>query len=322
MALLLADQIFGRGGNDTLIGYDGDDVLEGGKGADEQFGSFGFDYVSYRSSGGGVAIDLNSGECFGGDAQGDRLYSIEGAFGTGYTDHLHGSDERNILRGEAGADYLVGYGGNDLLAGGGGNDLLRSGMGADELRGDAGTDYALYSGSGQAVTVDLAAGKGFGGEAEGDRFVSVEGVLGSSLGDRITGNAAANQLFGAYGADLIAGGGGADQFFYSGAGDSSVATSDRILDFSRSQGDRIVVGTMDANDEVDGRQAFQFIGKSAFSDAGQLRWYQQNGDTIIEGNTTDATTGAELRIVLDPVLNLQASDFIFADIGFGPPIVG
>ena len=131
--------------------------------------------ASYRSSGRGVAIDLNSGECFGGDAQGDRLYSIEGAFGTGYTDHLHGSDERNVLRGEAGADYLVGYGGNDLLAGGGGNDLLRSGMGADELRGDAGTDYALYSGSGQAVTVDLAAGKGFGGEAEGDRLSASKG---------------------------------------------------------------------------------------------------------------------------------------------------
>ena len=76
---------------------------------------------------------------------------------------------------------------------------------------------------------------------------------------------------------------------------------------------------MDANGQVDGQQEFEFIGKSAFTGAGQLRWFQQDGDTIIEGNTTDATAGAELRIVLDPPLNLQASDFIFADIGFGPP---
>jgi hypothetical protein len=52
---------------------------------------------------------------------------------------------------------------------------------------------------------------------------------------------------------------------------------------------------------------------------GQLRWYQQNGDTIIEGNTAEKQ-GAELTIVLDPLLTLQAADFIFADIGFAPPI--
>ena len=79
---------------------------------------------------------------------------------------------------------------------------------------------------------------------------------------------------------------------------------------------------MDANAQVDGRQAFEFIGQAPFTGAGELRWFKQNGDTIIEGNTTDATAGAELRIVLDPLLNLQASDFIFADIGFGPPIDG
>ena len=75
---------------------------------------------------------------------------------------------------------------------------------------------------------------------------------------------------------------------------------------------------MDANLETGAHQSFRFIGKGAFTDAGQLRWFQQNGDTIIEGNTTDATPGPELRIVLDPLVNLQAADFIFADIGFGP----
>ena len=52
---------------------------------------------------------------------------------------------------------------------------------------------------------------------------------------------------------------------------------------------------------------------------GQLRWYQEGGDTIIEGNTA-VKEGAEVRIVLDTLVNLQASDFIFGDIGFAPPI--
>jgi hypothetical protein len=34
------------------------------------------------------------------------------------------------------------------------------------------------------------------------------------------------------------------------------------------------------------------------------------GDTIVEANTTDATAGAELRIVLDPLVSLQAGDFV------------
>ena len=51
---MLADQIFGLGGNDILIGLDGDDLLEGGAGADELFGSDGFDYASYKGSPTGV----------------------------------------------------------------------------------------------------------------------------------------------------------------------------------------------------------------------------------------------------------------------------
>ena len=253
----------------------------------------------------------------GGHAEGDQYFSIEGVIGSAYTDLLFGTEERDVLRGEGGSDYLSAYGGNDVLSGGGGNDVLYAAAGADEMRGDGGTDFAYYPGSSQAVRVDLAAGRGFGGAAEGDRLFSIEGVYGSYLSDRISGNAAANQFRGYKGADTLSGGGGADRFFYFET-ESTVATPDRILDFSRGQGDKIVVGTIDANQQSDGHQSFQFIGKGAFTDAGQLRWFQQNGDTIVEGNTTDATPGAELRIVLDPLVNLQAADFIFADIGFGP----
>ena len=93
---------------------------------------------------------------------------------------------------------------------------------------------------------------------------------------------------------------------------------DVITDFSRSHGDKIVLGRMDANEELDGHQEFEFVGKGPFTAAGQLRWYQQNGDTVIEGNTRDIYAGPELKIVLDPLLNVQASDFIFDYIAFGP----
>ena len=136
------------------------------------------------------------------------------------------------------------------------------------------------------MTINLATGRGFGGLAEGDRFSGIEGVLGNGMNDRIIGNAGANLLAGYGGADTLSGGGGADRFFYLGA-DSSATSADRITDFSRSQGDKIVLGRMDANEQLDGHQKFEFVGKGPFTDAGQLRWYQQNGDTVIEGNTTE-----------------------------------
>lgn len=313
-----ADQLFGLAGDDALIGFGGNDVLEGGAGADELFGSSGFDYASYKASPLGVVVNLESFGAVGGEAEGDHLYSIEGLIGSARTDHFYGDGQRNVLRGEGGEDELQGHASNDRLEGGAGRDILIGGEGADEFYGGDGTDFAMYYSSEQAVTIDLAAGTGRGGEAEGDRLVGVEAVQGSAQGDQITGNAAANLLRGVGGADLLAGGGGADRFFIDGSYGSSAKAPDRILDFSHAQGDRIV--TSDGNDNVAGFQAFRFIGKSEFTGVGQLRWYQQDGDTIVEGNTSADTAGAELRLVLDPLVNLQASDFIFSDLGFAPPI--
>ncbi len=176
-----ADEIFGLAGNDTLIGYGGGDILTGGAGADELFGSDGIDFASYKASSRGVSVNLQDAIGGNGEAQGDTLFSIEGVIGSDRTDYLYGGFDRDLLRGEGSADYLNGSDGNDLLAGGGGSDILLGGAGADELRGDAGTDFAMYYSSAAAVTVNLATGRGIGGEAEGDRFFSVEGVQGSEF---------------------------------------------------------------------------------------------------------------------------------------------
>ena len=61
---------------------------------------------------------------------------------------------------------------------------------------------------------------------------------------------------------------------------------------------------------MSGDQAFTFIGQGQFTGAGQLRFFQQDGDTIVEANTPEHNAGDVMRIVLDPLVSLQASDFL------------
>ena len=136
----LADQIFGLGGNDILIGFDGDDELEGGKGADQLFGSLGFDTATYSNSAAGVVVFLDVSYAVGGEASGDTLFSIEGLRGSSFADSLAGNEQRNVLHGEGGNDEIEGRDGNDMLDGGAGHDALGGGHGDDELRGGTGND--------------------------------------------------------------------------------------------------------------------------------------------------------------------------------------
>jgi Ca2+-binding RTX toxin-like protein len=304
------DQIYGLAGDDALVGFDGDDLLEGGAGADELYGQYGFDTVSYQGSPEGVEITLYSVEGADlGDATGDRLYSIEGVIGSAYDDNLLGTDgDNNVLRGGGGHDTLHGLAGNDALHGEAGDDRLLGWAGDDLLEGGAGSDTAYFN---AAVVADLAAGTAQGGAFGGsDRLVGIENLVGSGGDDRLAGDKRANALGGGQGADLLEGRGGADRFAYDGTHESRPAAADRILDFSHKQGDRVDLAAVDANDQVLGNQAFTFIGQNPFTGAGQVRFFQQDGDTVVEANTSDATVGAELRIEVDPLVAFQATDFV------------
>ena len=48
------------------------------------------------------------------------------------------------------------------------------------------------------------------GEAQGDRYISIEGLAGSRFGDTLRGDTEANQLYGREGNDLLVGRGGND----------------------------------------------------------------------------------------------------------------
>jgi len=125
-------------------------------------------------------------------------------------DRLSGLAGSDILRGQAGRDTLNGGAGDDVISGGLDNDNIIGGLGADVLDGGAGFDTVRFTDSAQGITLDLGAGIGTGGEAEGDSFISIERVIGSRLRDTLTGSDAGDVLLGRGGRDIIDGGAGND----------------------------------------------------------------------------------------------------------------
>mgnify|MGYP001806761646 CR=1 FL=1 len=94
----------GGGGNDLIVANNVANRLSGGDG---------FDTVSYETATSGVTMSLVTG-VGGAGARGDRLTSIEGLIGSGFTDRLTGNAGANVLEGGAGNDRLTGGGGRDL----------------------------------------------------------------------------------------------------------------------------------------------------------------------------------------------------------------
>lgn len=124
--------------------------------------------------------------------------------------------------GTSSSEQLTGTSKGDALAGNGGNDSLCGGAGADALNGGSGTDYASYINAKAAVRVDLSATSRNTGDAKGDTYSSIEGLVGSKYGDDLTGNAAATIFFGIGGNDKIYGLGGNDTLI-GGAGADSLS---------------------------------------------------------------------------------------------------
>lgn len=186
------DGIFGTAGDDIMIGGAGADVLDGVGLID--LGKFlgGIDTADYSTSAARVGVYLNTGLGYGGDAQGDHLYSIENLIGT-----------KSSL-----GDYLTGDANDNVIAG-----LA----GPDQINGMGGVDTADYSASTARVGVYLNTGVGFGGDAQGDVLANIESLIGtkSSLGDYLTGDANDNVIIGLAGPDQINGMGGVDTADYS-----------------------------------------------------------------------------------------------------------
>jgi serralysin len=315
--------LLGLAGNDNLYGLDGSDVLVGGAGGDMLIGGIGSDTAQYNQAVAGILADLALPSANTGEARFDRYVSIENLVGCGFAD---------VLNGDMAGNFIAGLAGNDVLCGRGGGDVLMGGSGADWLYGGAGSDTASYANAG-GVTVDLVYVSLNTGEAAGDRFSFVEGLVGSFHGDILRGNAATNvlqglagndvidgrggndwiyggnghdALIGSSGADVLNGGAGGDVFMLRFFTDSLPGARDTILDFTHGE-DLIDLRLIDANTAMAGDQAFTFIsGMSFTAAAGQLNFH----NSVLAGDVNgDGLTDFEVNLF--NVGLLTGADFLF-----------
>lgn len=218
------DTLNGGEGDDTLFGDDGDDVLIAGRGSDILYGGSGRDEVSYADETHDIYINLKDG--YGGNytpallgisltsSDKDVYDSIEDATGTNHDDIIIGNSEANSLNGL------------------GGQDTFHSSDGADVIDGGDDTDTAIYWGSDGAIDVDLAAGTGSGGHAQGDTLISIENLRGSNLdGNILRGSEVANSISSYGNFDVIETRGGEDRIFITGenAQVSAGAADDTVI---------------------------------------------------------------------------------------------
>ncbi len=256
-------------GDDVLIVDSAGDIANGGDGVDTvQIATAGLTYS--------IAADIETVSNTSGGTLTITLNALGNSFG--------GSNARDTVSAGDGVDILYGRGGNDSLAGEGGNDRIFGDAGIDTINGGEGDDM-LYGG--------------------GD----IDSLSGSTGNDTLYGEAGDDFLQGNGGADQLFGGAGADSFlFFSGSSGTTLATADRIRDFSRAQGDQIDLSLIDAitGSADDG---FSFIGSGAFTNvAGQLRAIVSGGQTLLSGDTNGDGV-ADFLIRIDGVHTLVAGDF-------------
>ncbi len=242
------DTLSGGDGNDSLLGGDGNDTLDGGSGTNTLEGGAGDDaYYVYgsntiiESSGAGVDVVRSSVSIAALAANVENLV-LHGSLGLSATGNLigntiTGNSGSNSINGAAGNDTLLGLDGadyldggvdndildggigNDTLLGGDGLDTLSGGAGADSLVGSAGNDWVSYAASTSGVTVNLTTGLGAGGDAAGDKFSTIEAVMGSGFADSLIGSGLADTLDGGAGNDTLVGGAGNDTYLVNSSGD-------------------------------------------------------------------------------------------------------
>ena len=245
-------QVIGTNSADVLTGDGNINVLEGGGGGDTLDGGGGsFDYASYIHAPTGVTADLaNFAANNTGDALNDTYTGIDGLIGSNFADILIGNENDNYLRGRGGGDTLNGV--------------------------SDGSDTADYAFSPTGVRADLSDYTTNTNWADGDTYISIENLRGSSHEDTLKGDAGNNVLTGL---------GGGDTFIYSGGADT-------VTDFSQAQGDIIDVSDV--------------AGINGFADVVALM-SQVGPDTLID---LTGTGGDTITLAGITYTDLQDFDFI------------
>lgn len=233
---------------------------------------------------------------------------------------IEGTDSDDLpLTGTDGADIIVGFAGNDILQGGDGDDRFVSNAGTDSFDGGAGFDTLDFSDVGSSGSINLDTGEAiFGGVTE--TLTNIEGAIGGSGNDTLTGNDDDNVLdgrggnddiYGLGGDDWITGQGGADNF-YGGDGvdtiDFTYSTSDITIDLvnelttfsggtvevtqdfenvNGSSGANIIIGNAEDN-VLDGREGNDTISGNDGNDT----LYGGTGNDVLNGGNDSDTLWA------------------------------
>ncbi|WP_108723972.1 malectin domain-containing carbohydrate-binding protein [Hyphococcus luteus] len=200
-------------------------------------------------------------------------------YASAYNDFVLSLNARGVeIEGGSGNDTLSSIGvtgaDEDTLRGFAGDDTLIGGSGGDLFEGGAGVDNVDYGDSAAAVSVDLAANTASGGDAEGDMFTEIEGVLGTAFADTLAGDAGDNVLDGRGGDDSLSGGDGADTLtggagtdtLLGGAGDDYLAPGDAASEVDGGDGvDTVYLGDLSESVTIDlgasggGEETFEVV---------------------------------------------------------------
>ena len=195
------------------------------------------------------------------------FYRKLGSFGT---DHeIQGSSGDDILEPLLNTSLVQGLGGNDTF-------LFYGGVTYD---GGDGVDTLDLSASGRVAAVTFA--KNLASDGNLSTLISIEGVIGGSQDDDITGNNRRNAIEGGGGSDEIAGGGGKDRLFGNAGPDIIYGGTDDDKIFGNGGNDALRGG--DGDDTIKGGNENDTISGGIGADT----LYGGNGDDFIQGGQWD-----------------------------------
>lgn len=198
------DELYGNGGNDTLVaGLFGGDLLVGGTGNDTYFvssaGSQADTIVELIGQGTDtVLVSIINGDYVLAENIENltmtALFGSASAHGNSLANRLTGADGDNLLDGASGADTMIGLGGDDTYVVDNSGDICTEAIGGGE------------------DTIESSIGRTLGANIENLRLTGASAIsgTGNGLDNEMTGNTGSNTLSGLAGRDVLVGGGGAD----------------------------------------------------------------------------------------------------------------
>jgi len=187
--------------------------------------------------------------------------------GTHGNDTIHGTHGNDVIYAGSGNDIIYGGNGNDIIYAGDGDDFIIGGFGLDTIYGGRGNDTISWDNLGSGLSVDLASQRVHFNAGGGERFFSIENVIGSRGNDVIrgnwknnvlSGNAGNDRIIGSWGNDVIAGDEGFDTVDYSHLGRGITLKAYGTVDKGWAGRDTLasveeIIGAVGKHNTIDGR---------------------------------------------------------------------